>query len=45
MKNVHADVVALKEAGLVEEHTAGVWVPFDEIDWVMSALKPAGVAA
>ncbi|MHB1943271.1 MAG: HVO_A0114 family putative DNA-binding protein [Acidiferrobacteraceae bacterium] len=45
VKNVHADVVALKETGLVEDHKAGVWVPFDEIDWVMSAFKPAGVAA
>lgn len=45
VKNVHADVVALKEIGLVEDHEIGVWVPFSEIDWIMSARKHAGVAA
>jgi len=30
--NVHRDVVALKELGLIEDHPdGGIWVPFDEI--------------
>ena len=30
--NVHRDVVALKEIGLIEDHPeGGIWVPFDEI--------------
>lgn len=44
VKNMRGDVVVLRETGLIEDHTVGVWVPFDEIDWVMSAIKPAGVA-
>ncbi|MHB8347237.1 MAG: HVO_A0114 family putative DNA-binding protein [Acidiferrobacterales bacterium] len=45
VKNVHADVIALKEVGLAEDHKAGVWVPFSEIDWVMSATQAPGAAA
>ena len=32
VKNVHADVNALKEIGLVEDHEKGIWVPFDEVE-------------
>ena len=32
VKNVHADVAALKEIGLIEEDEAGVKVPYDEIE-------------
>jgi len=32
IKNVHADVAALKEIGLIEDHEQGIWVPFQEIE-------------
>lgn len=33
VKNVHTDVRALKEVGLVEDHAkGGVWVPYTEIE-------------
>ena len=32
VSNVHADVIALKEIGLVEDHDAGIWVPYEEIE-------------
>lgn len=32
VKNVHADVAALREVGLVENHAKGVWVPYDVIE-------------
>lgn len=32
VKNVHTDVAALKEIGLVEDHEKGIWVPYDEIE-------------
>lgn len=32
VKNVHRDVMALKEIGLIEDHDAGIWVPYDEIE-------------
>ena len=32
VKNVHSDIQALKEIGLIEDHENGVWVPFDQIE-------------
>lgn len=32
VKNVHSDIQALKEIGLIEDHEKGVWVPFDQIE-------------
>ena len=31
-ENVHSDIQALKEIGLIEDHENGVWVPFDKIE-------------
>ena len=42
VKNVDTDVTALKAIGLVEDHEAGIWVPFDEIDFILSASRKAG---
>lgn len=32
IKNVHTDVQVLKNIGLVEDHAAGIRVPYDEIE-------------
>jgi predicted transcriptional regulator len=32
VKNVHTDVHALKAIGLIEDHEAGIWVPYKEIE-------------
>lgn len=32
VKNVHRDVAALKEIGLIEDHEGGIWVPYNEIE-------------
>ncbi len=32
VKNVHGDVMALKEIGLIEDHHAGVCVPYEVIE-------------
>ncbi|MGH8363377.1 MAG: winged helix-turn-helix transcriptional regulator [Gammaproteobacteria bacterium] len=42
-KNVHTDITALKEIGLVQDVGEQIGVPYDEIDYII--MRPKRVAA
>lgn len=44
-KNVHTDIAALKEIGLVREIGGRITVPYDEIDYVVVRPKRVAVGA
>ncbi len=42
VKNVHRDVAALKDLGLIDDHRdGGIWVPYDEIAAELSLRRDA----
>jgi predicted transcriptional regulator len=41
VKRVHEDVAKLKDVGLVEDATGGVWIPYDEIRAELTPKRPA----